>query len=70
MERHRQSRRVRGYRIRIYRTSRPSVDLPLIWSARPPEDVWERIKRDGDIVRAVMYRSGRPFEQFQRVTPR
>jgi len=58
--------RVRGYRIRISLPGRPSVDLPLIWSQEPPAEAWERVKRDPSIVRAVMLRSGSPFQHFTR----
>jgi len=59
--------RRRGYRMRVYRASRPSVDLPLIWSTQSPTEAWERVIQDSSIVRAVLYRSGRPFQQFRRV---
>ena len=58
--------RRRGYRIHISRVSGPSVDLPLIWSAQTPTEAWERVKQDRSVVRAVLYRSGRPFQEFRR----
>jgi len=66
MEKRKACPRRHGYRIHISRPGRPSVDLPLIWSVQPPMEAWERVKQDGSVVRAVLYRSGRTFQTFDR----
>ncbi len=66
MQRQKKPPRARGYRIRVSYPGRPPVDLPLLWRTEPPVHEWERIKQDSRVVRAVMYRSGRPFQQFCR----
>lgn len=67
--RRKKATRVRGYHMRVwyqgeYTSERPG---PVLWAAEPhlpPE--WEAIKNNPKVVKAILIRSGRPFEQFTR----
>jgi len=63
------SKRVRGYRIHIYRGARyqpPSITTPLLWRAQPPVDEWERTITNPATQQAWMLQSGRKMKQFHR----
>ena len=63
-----QSKRVRGYRIHIYRGARyqpPSITTPLIWREHPPIEEWERTINHPATQQAWMIQSGRRMKQFQ-----
>ena len=61
--------RLRGYRIRIWYQGQYASDLssPFLWAPEPhlpPE--WEATKNNPNVVKAILIRSGKPFEQFTR----
>ena len=61
--------RLRGYRIRIWYQGQYASDLssPFLWAPEPhlpPE--WEATKNNPNVVKAMLIRSGKPFEQFTR----
>jgi hypothetical protein len=61
-------RRVRGYRIHIFRGAReepPSITTPLMWREDPPLDEWQHTINDPSTQQAWMIRSGRKMKQFQ-----
>ena len=63
-----QPRRLRGYRIRIFRGPHhhpPSVTTPTLWLEQPPVGEWERIIHDPTTRAAYMIRSGRKMKHFQ-----
>jgi len=66
MEQRKKPPRLRGYRIRVTRPGRPSVDLPFMWRVEPPLQEWEQVKQDSSIVQATLYRSGKKFAYFRR----
>jgi hypothetical protein len=62
------SKRVRGYRIYIYRGARyqPSSNTtPLIWREQPPIEEWQRTIDHPATQQAWMMQSGRRMKQFQ-----
>jgi hypothetical protein len=68
-ERRKKSTRIRGYRIRIWYQGQYASDAksPFLWVPEPhlpPE--WEAIKNNPHVVKAILIRSGKPFEQFIR----
>ncbi|HEY6411602.1 MAG TPA: hypothetical protein VIY29_29440 [Ktedonobacteraceae bacterium] len=65
---HAQGKRVRGYRIHIWRGSQcqpPSMTTPLMWREGPPVDEWQRVINDPTTQRAWIIQSGRTMQQFQ-----
>ena len=63
-----QTKRVRGYRIHIYRGAQyqpPSITTPLIWRAQAPIDEWQRTIDHPATQQAWMLQSGRKMKQFQ-----
>ena len=67
--RRKRSTRLRGYRIRIWYQGQYASDpnSPFLWAPEPhlpPE--WEAIKNNPNVVKAILIRSGKPFEQFTR----
>jgi len=61
-------RRLRGFRIHIFRGARhqpPSVTTPTLWREQPPVVEWERIINDPATRAAYMIRSGRKMKHFQ-----
>ncbi|HLG79145.1 MAG TPA: hypothetical protein VFA09_03140 [Ktedonobacteraceae bacterium] len=61
-------RRVRGYRIHVYRGSQhhpPSFTTPIMWREQPPVEEWKRVINDPATQSAYMIRSGRRMKDFQ-----
>lgn len=60
--------RVRGYRIRAwYQGQYVGSDTPTLWIAEPslpPE--WETTKNNPNVTRAILFRSGKKYDQFNR----
>jgi hypothetical protein len=61
--------RLRGYRIRIWYRGQIASDphCPFLWAPEPhlpPE--WEATKNNPNVAKAILIRSGKPFEQFTR----
>jgi hypothetical protein len=61
--------RLRGYRIRFWERGQHTSSLtsPFLWAPEPqlpPE--WEATKNNPNVVKAILVRSGKPFEQFVR----
>jgi hypothetical protein len=59
--------RLRGYRIRIWYQGQHTSDSTgsVLWAPEPhlpPE--WEATRHNPNVVKAVLIRSGKPFEQF------
>jgi hypothetical protein len=66
-----QPKRVRGYRIHIFRGATyqpPSFTTPTMWRDSPPMTEWQRVIDDPATLQAWMLRSGRkmPHVQFRR----
>lgn len=62
------ARRVRGYRIHIYRGSGyhpPSLTMPTIWAEQPPLQTWQEVIADPATQSAYIVRSGRKMREFQ-----
>jgi hypothetical protein len=61
-------RRVRGYRIHIFRGAAshpPSFTTQTIWRDQPPVAEWQRVIADPATQQAYMLQSGRKLKQFQ-----
>jgi hypothetical protein len=70
-QRRKKPTRLRGYRIRIWYQGQyaSSLNCPFLWAPEPqlpPE--WEATKNNPNVAKAVLVRSGKPFEQFVRPT--
>ena len=62
------SRRVRGYRIHIFRGAGyqpPSLTTPTIWAEQPPLQKWQEVIADPATQSAYIIRSGRKMREFQ-----
>ena len=57
--------RLRGYRIKVIYPGQMPIITRTIWSADTPHE-WDAVKRDGQVVSAVLIRSGRTFATYQR----
>jgi len=63
-----QPKRVRGYRIHIFRGAAyqpPSLTTPILWRDSPPVIEWQRVIDDPATLQAWMLRSGRKMLHFQ-----
>lgn len=61
--------RMRGYRIRIWYQGQHASDTnsPFLWAPEPYlPAAWEATKNNPNVAKAVLIRSGKPFEQFIR----
>jgi len=61
-------RRVRGYRIHIWRGAAyapPSLTTPIMWRTSPLVSEWQRVIADPSTQQASMLRSGRKMRAFQ-----
>jgi len=68
MKRSNQPKRVRGYRIHIFRGAAyqpPSFTTPTIWRKSPPVSEWQRVIDDPATLQAWMIQSGRKMQHFQ-----
>ena len=62
------TRRVRGYRIHVFRGAQyhpPSHTTPFMWCEQPPLAEWEQVIRDPTTQQAWIIQSGRKMRQFQ-----
>ena len=62
------TRRVRGYRIHVFRGAQyhpPSLTTPFMWREQPPLAEWEQVIRDPATQHAWIIQSGRKMRQFQ-----
>ncbi len=57
--------RVRGYRIKVTYLGQAPIVTKTIWSADTPCE-WDAVKRDAQVISAVLIRSGRTFATYQR----
>lgn len=63
-----QTKRVRGYRIHVFRGAGyqpPSLTTPLMWRESPPLEEWQRAITDPATRQAWIIQSGRKMKQFQ-----
>ena len=68
MKRPARPRRVRGYRIHIFRGAAshpPSITTLLMWRESVPVAEWQRIISDPSTMQAYIIRSGRKMQAYQ-----
>jgi len=64
----RETRRVRGYRIHVYRgasSQPPSYTTPLLWRESVPLEEWQSVIADASTQHAWIVQSGRKMRQFE-----
>jgi len=65
---HSKGKRVRGYRIRIWRGAQhqpPYITTPLMWRESPPIDEFQKVINHPSTERAWIIQSGRKMKQYQ-----
>jgi hypothetical protein len=65
---HSTSKRVRGYRIHVFRgagSQPPSYTTPMMWRETPPMREWEQVIADPATQYAWIIQSGRKMREFQ-----
>jgi hypothetical protein len=65
---HPTARKVRGYRIRIWRGPRhpqPAYTTPTMWREALPLEEWQRVTSDPATLSAHLIRSGRKMKAYQ-----